>query len=203
VLVRRGERSDVEPASATLAAAFTGYAWTDWTIAADDQERRSRRSFELILEHAIVPFGELWVTDECTAVAVWLPPGSDSVVWPALDAIEGELRELAGDRAEEGAAAESETSRLRLDEPHWFLAAVGTRPEQQRQGLGSAVLWPVLERAAVAQLETVSKENIAFYRTLGFSTVDELDISHGGPRVWSLVRRGQLDSGREALRESS
>jgi GNAT superfamily N-acetyltransferase len=120
---------------------------------------------------------------------VWLPPGSDAVVWPAFDAIAAELHELSGDRAEAGAAAEAESSRLRLREPHWFLLSMGTRPDRQRQGLGSAVLRPVLERAEIAQLETSSRENIAFYATLGFEVGDELRISGGGPQVWSLVRR--------------
>jgi hypothetical protein len=47
----------------------------------------------------------------------------------------------------------------------------------------------VLERAEVAQLETSSRENIAFYASLGFEIVEELRISGGGPPVWSLVRR--------------
>jgi GNAT superfamily N-acetyltransferase len=177
------------PAAATLAAAFVGYAWTNWTTAVDDQERRLCRGFELILEHAILPFAEFWVADDCASVAVWLPPESDAAVWPAFEAIAAELHELAGDRADAGAAAEAEASRLRLREPHWFLLSMGTRPERQRQGLGSAVLRPVLERADVAQLETSSHENIAFYATLGFEILDELRISGGGPRVWSLVRR--------------
>ena len=187
--VRRGEAADVTPAAETLAAAFAGYAWTNWTVAADDQEARLRHSFELILRHAILPFAELWVADDCASTAVWLPPGSDSAVWPAFDEIASELRELAGDRADAGEAAEAETSRLRLREPHWFLVAMGTRPARQRQGLGTALLRPVLEQADVAQLETTSPENLEFYATLGFEVVDELRIFGGGPHVWSMVRR--------------
>ncbi len=110
-------------------------------------------------------------------------------MWPAFDEIAAELHELSGDRADAGAAAEAETSRLRLSEPHWFLLSMGTRPDRQRQGLGSAVLRPVLDRAEIAQLETSSRENIAFYVNLGFEVVEELQISGGGPPVWSLVRR--------------
>lgn len=163
--------------------------WTNWTTAADDQERRLCRSFELILEHAILPFGEFWVTDDCASAAVWVPPEPDAALRPAFAELAAELHELAGDRADAGAAAEAEASRLRLREPHWYLVSMGTRPERQRQGLGSAVLRPVLERAEVAQLETSSRENISFYATLGFEVVDELRISGGGPQVWSLVRR--------------
>jgi GNAT superfamily N-acetyltransferase len=179
----------VPDAAATLAAAFVGYVWTDWTVAADRQEERLRRSFELLLAHVIVPYGELWVTDDCAAAAVWLPPGGNREIGRAFEEIVPALQELAGDRADANAAAESETGPLRLREPHWFLASMGTRPGQRRRGLGSAVLRPVLERAAVAQLETSSPENIAFYRTLGFEVVASVDISGGGPTVWSMVRR--------------
>ena len=185
---RRGNAADVAAAADTLAAAFTGYVWSDWTIQADDQEARLRRGFELILEHAIVPFAELWVTDDCSAAAIWIPPSPDPGLREAFRAIAAELDEVAGDRAAANDAAEAQVAKLRPKEPHWYLASIGTRPERQREGLGAAVLAPVLARGERAYLETSAEDNLRFYRRLGFEVVAEPTIEGGGPPVWGMLR---------------
>ena len=38
------------------------------------------------------------------------------------------------------------------EEPHWYLPFVGTRPDRQSRGLGSAVMRPVLDACDVAGL---------------------------------------------------
>jgi GNAT superfamily N-acetyltransferase len=99
---------------------------------------------------------------------LWLPPGSDAVVWKSFDTIAPELRERAGDRAEARRGCRGRDVTASPPRPHWFLLSMGTRPDRQRQGIGSAVLRPVLERAEVARLETSSRENLIFYATPGF-----------------------------------
>lgn len=53
------------------------------------------------------------------------------------------------------------------DEPHWYLATLGTDPSAQGRGIGSALLADVLERcdreATPAYLETETEANVAFY----------------------------------------
>lgn len=186
--VRRGTRADVAAAADTLALAFTGYVWSDWTIQADGQEDRLRRGFALILEHAIVPHAELWVTDDCAAAAIWTPPQPDPQLREAFRAIAAELDDVAGDRAAANDAAEAQVARIRPSEPAWYLASVGTRPYRQREGLGAAVLAPVLARGERAYLETSAEENLRFYRRLGFEVVAETVIEGGGPPVWGMLR---------------
>lgn len=188
MIVRPGTAADVEAAADTLAAAFTGYIWSDWTIEADGQEERLRRGFELILRHAIVPFGELWVTDDIASAAVWAPPGPSPGMRSAFEALDAELRALSGDRADANDAASEQIAHLRPREPHWYLASIGTRPERQGEGLGTAVLEPVLARGVRAYLETSVADNIRFYERLGFTVVGETTIAGGGPPVWAMVR---------------
>ena len=187
-MVRRGTHADVEAAADTLAAAFTGYIWSDWTIEADDQEGRLRRGFALILEHAIVPYAELWVTDDCAAAAIWTPPEPDPRLREAFRAIASELDDVAGDRAAANDAAEAQVAGLRPAGPFWYLASIGTRPERQREGLGAAVLAPVLARGERAYLETSAEDNLRFYARLGFEVVGETVIEGGGPPVWAMLR---------------
>lgn len=69
---------------------------------------------------------------------------------------------------------------------------MGTHPDRQRQGLGSAVLAPVLARcdtdAVPAYTETSTTENVAFYRRQGFDVTAEVAMPEGGPPVWTMWR---------------
>lgn len=55
---------------------------------------------------------------------------------------------------------------------HWYLSILGVAPERQGQGLGRALLLPVLEDADRAQvgtyLTTFTPRNIPFYQRLGY-----------------------------------
>jgi GNAT superfamily N-acetyltransferase len=74
---------------------------------------------------------------------------------------------------------------------HWYLAVLGTRPDRQGEGLGSALLAPVLERCdrdgVGAYLESSKERNIPYYRRYGFEVVGEVDFP-GGPRLWPMWR---------------
>ena len=63
-------------------------------------------------------------------------------------------------------------------EPHDYLPIVGTRPEQQGRGIGTALLGPVLERCdreqRPAYLEATSARNRTLYARLGFRVTGEI-----------------------------
>ena len=75
--------------------------------------------------------------------------------------------------------------------PHWYLATLGTDPSEQGQGLGSAVLEPVLARCdedgVGAYLESSKERNIDFYARHGFRVTGELRLPRG-PSVWPMWR---------------
>ena len=75
--------------------------------------------------------------------------------------------------------------------PHWYLGILGTNPADQRGGIGSTLMAPVLERCdsegLPAYLESSKRENIPFYQRHGFSLTGELQIE-GGPTLWPMLR---------------
>jgi ribosomal protein S18 acetylase RimI-like enzyme len=77
-------------------------------------------------------------------------------------------------------------------EPHWYLAILGTVPEAQGRGLGSAMMQPVLERCDAdglpAYLESSKESNIPFYNRHGFEVTGTIEIENG-PTLWPMVRR--------------
>src|ERR1700688_99444 len=77
-------------------------------------------------------------------------------------------------------------------ERHWYLATLGTDPERQRTGVGSALLTAVLERVdgegLPAYLESSKQSNLAFYGRHGFEVTGEIHTPHGGPTLWLMWR---------------
>jgi ribosomal protein S18 acetylase RimI-like enzyme len=77
-------------------------------------------------------------------------------------------------------------------EAHWYLATLGTDPDRQGQGVGSALLRKVLERADLeglpAYLESSKERNLAFYGRHGFEVTGEIHTPGGGPTLWLMWR---------------
>jgi ribosomal protein S18 acetylase RimI-like enzyme len=76
-------------------------------------------------------------------------------------------------------------------QPHWYLAVLGTDPDHQGKGIGSALLAPVLakcdEEGIPAYLESSKERNIPFYRRHGFEVTTELNLKNG-PSLWPMWR---------------
>ena len=76
-------------------------------------------------------------------------------------------------------------------EPHRYLFLLGTRPESQGRGLGSALMAPVLQTCdrdrVPAYLEATSERNKQLYTRHGFDVTDEIALP-GGPTMWTMWR---------------
>lgn len=73
----------------------------------------------------------------------------------------------------------------------WFLLALAVDPSSQGQGLGRAIVQPVLDRAdhesVPCYVETVKRDNLSFYRRLGFEIVYEARLDDQR-FFWALIR---------------
>ncbi|WP_371096287.1 GNAT family N-acetyltransferase [Streptomyces sanglieri] len=180
--------ADIPTAVETLARAFADYPYTRHVVAADDHEGRIRRFQELCLTRVGMVCGRVWVADAGRAVAVWATPDQDPS--SAFAEIGPLLGSLAGDRAAAFESAEQAVAPYRPQEPAWFLNTVGVTPEAQGQGIGSAVLVPGIEAAALAGypvfLETSSERNVKFYERLGFEVTAEVVLPDNGPCTWCM-----------------
>ncbi|MEU7146244.1 GNAT family N-acetyltransferase [Nocardia sp. NPDC046473] len=116
------------------------------------------------------------------SVALWEPAGIVSSIakpFSLLRALKGHLpRALAASRQMEDA---------RPDVPHLYLAAVGTRPDSQRQGFASSLL----EQRLASSVEPCfvvcnSRTTLPFYERFGFVQQGELTIDHG-PVVYPML----------------
>ncbi len=189
---RRGP-DDLEAVVRTLVDSRADYAWERWALPAEGWAHLPdlfRRSLELLG----FPHGQVWSVGEVDSVAVWVPTDLDDRIDEpaAADLGEAAVRAL-GERAALVDEVESLVAAASVPPARWLLATMGTRPNWQGQGLGAAVLAPMLDQfdaeRAAARVETSSERNVAFYGRAGFEVVAALDdLPHGAPPVWVLHR---------------
>lgn len=194
---RRATRDDLPRIASTLGAAFSDHPWTRWTVSEPDHEARVAELQRLSVEHVALPHGAVWVDDEVTAVAAFLPP-----VLPALpDAVaervgalqgdDGLARQAAADAAVAARATEIPDDTRAVCSQAWVLVTVGVHPDHRGEGLGSAVVDAGLahldESSASCTLQTSDERTVPFYERLGFAVTTVTEVP-GGPTVWSMLR---------------
>lgn len=189
--VRHATRADAAEIAATLARAFFTDPLFCWMFPRDSRRlAQSRRHFAQ-RTRVLLAQKSVYTTDGVAGAALWARPNE----WrdPTISALRQMLlmTPALGRRLPSALQAMSEVERRHPRPPHWYLAVLGIDPEQQRRGIGSALLAPVLEdcdRGGLpAYLETAREENVAFYVAHGFEVVDALTLPDG-PRVWLMWR---------------
>jgi len=195
--VRRATVAEIPAMAAVLARAFARDPFFSY-LAGDAPERnlRMRMGWAGILRHASAGLRETWTTDDLTGVAIWLPPGrGPSSFLDSLRMIPALARLTGWRRLREVAAATDlleQRRRTHVAAPHWYLVALGVDPDRQRQGIGSALLDLVLERAdagrAPAYLETATAHNVLLYERHGFEVVEELVLPRTDVHGWLMLR---------------
>ncbi len=131
------------------------------------------------------------------AAAIWIPPDHD-LVSPAERSLM--VERLAGqvgmDRAMTIATGFGEAGGHHPETPpSWTLWYVGARGNRRGQGLGAAVIEPILQRLDAdgyhSYLNSTNARNINFYRRLGWEVLAEVPVPEGGPTIrpmWRLPR---------------
>lgn len=183
-----------------LAAAFATDPLWRWMV--PDEQRWSRRAAAMFAHEASgrIRYGHTYTTDDCAGAALWAPPGFwRGTRMEMLRSAPPMVRLLgrAGGRAGVRVLRAIEGAHPRGD--HWYLAVLGTRPSRQGQGVGSAVLRPVLERCDLdgtgAYLESSNPANIAFYERHHFRATGALTPA-GSPPLTTMWRDPQpLEAG--------
>lgn len=204
-MIVRATIDDLDAIVDTLVESHLDYVWEVWALDCprDERCRRLTTAFRVDLEVVALPHGSVWRTADATSVAVWLPSdvhtllddGDRDLLDQVADQTFGPRFELLTDVEAHIACCAAEAD--------WLLATMGTRPDAQRRGLGSAVLRPMLDRLdnerATARLETSTPENVRFYERLGFAVDARVhELPHGAPVTWTMRRATRPGSGRSS-----
>lgn len=163
----------------------------------DERERALAWFFGSFVARLGLRYGEVYTTPGATGGAVWMRPGTSASPWGALRAglLAMPLRlGLGGARRSAVFGAHIERTRQAAAPPlHWYLVALGVDPSEQGQGLGGALLQPVLTRADAdgvpCYLETFRERTATFYSRFGFGVVRTDAVPGGGPPFWCMMRK--------------
>jgi GNAT superfamily N-acetyltransferase len=191
--VRKATLADVPELSHALAAAFDDDPIMDWMLPRSlrNRSRRLQSFHALALRKIHLPNDEVYTTDGLEAGAEWDPPGhwrlgpvQQMLLLPSF------IRTL-GTRLPAVLQGLTLIEKKHPREPHFYLGILGTDPQHQGKGLGSALLKPVLDRCDAegmpAYLESSKESNIPFYNRHGFEVTDTLHMPKGPP-IWPMWR---------------
>lgn len=197
IAVQQAEKADVKELAHTLGRAFFDDPVMTWLL--PDAGRRAKGlpiMFATLARHQYLAPGGMEVAAEgpiVAAAALWSPPGR----WQTARATDlrmmpGFVRALGLDNAR-GKQVGELMKKNHPEEPHWYLAVIGSDPTYRGQGFGHALMRSRLDRVdeehAAAYLESSSPDNVPYYERYGFEVTGEIEIPDGGPTVWPMWRQ--------------
>jgi GNAT superfamily N-acetyltransferase len=190
---RAATKADLTDIGAVLARAFHDDPVVCYVQPDDAARARSGPRFWRTLATVATDKGEVWVTDDGAAAALWLAP----------DRWKDRPRHLVRQLPLAFTLRRSLPRAMRVFSlmerhhpraPHWYLETLGTDPVHQGKGRGSALMAPVLGRCDAeglpAYLESSKESNIPFYERHGFEVTGEL-VLPGGPTLYPMWRDPQ------------
>ncbi|SDD51139.1 Acetyltransferase (GNAT) family protein [Mycolicibacterium neoaurum] len=194
--VRPAARSDVDALCRVLGRAFFDDPVMAWMLP-DPQARRRKlhKLFAGLTRHHHLARGGVEIAGAesgIAAAALWDPPDQ----WRHTPA--EELRAAPsmlltfGKAVRRGMQVSELMKRSHPNEPHWYLAVIGSDPQVRGDGFGHALMRSRLDRCdaefAPAYLESSNPDNIGYYQRFGFEVTGEITLPDGGPVMYPMWR---------------
>jgi GNAT superfamily N-acetyltransferase len=193
---RAARRADIRELSRTMARAFHDDPVMRWLLP-EDKARTAQlaRMFAVMTRHHHLAGGGVEVACDGTgivAAALWDPPNRWRQTRREQLAMTPAFIRVFGLRSAKGQAVQEVMKRAHPEEPHWYLAAIGSDPTVRGKGFGQVLMESRLDRVdaehAPAYLESTKHQNIAYYQRFGFEVTGEIVLPEGGPTMWPMWR---------------
>jgi GNAT superfamily N-acetyltransferase len=192
VSVRPLVAEDVVPVAAALARAFDDDPIFRAILPDDAHRRRALPAlFEEWTRILHLPHPGSFTTDDHAGAALWSPPGAWEVGIGTILRMGPRMLGAMGMRAWTGLRVMHAIESPHPKKLHHYLRVIGCDPARQGQGVGAALLRPILDlcdaRREPAYLESSNERNHTFYRRYGFEVTGEV-VTHLGPKAWFMWR---------------
>jgi ribosomal protein S18 acetylase RimI-like enzyme len=197
--------SQVKLAAKVLSSAFSNDPFVAYFLPSEKPAQlKSLRYFSA----AMIRYSEVYESIYTTAgkpkgVAIWLPPVESGFQFSQISrllmsGLLGIPFQIRWERFMTGIGLFFQgLGEQQMREPHWYLAMLGVDAGYQGQGIGSALLQPILQRADQEEmpcyLETSTAAAVRFYQRHGFAVEEYQEIVPGLP-YWKMKRAPLVQS---------
>jgi ribosomal protein S18 acetylase RimI-like enzyme len=192
--------AQIDLASEVLGAAFSDDPVFRNFAFQDDRRRLSATQWmsQLMLRYALPSKAIYTTADILKGVAIWIPPGHFPLNDFRLLQLGGHglLFKLRIDKLLQFISLFLELEALhktRMPQPHWYLLMLGVHPSHQNQGVGKALIQPILANAdrdnLPCYLETSTADAVRFYQRLGFEGIEAINLLQESICVWTMMRQ--------------
>ncbi|WP_163755178.1 GNAT family N-acetyltransferase [Mycobacterium botniense] len=196
IVARAAAKADIRTLSHVLARAFYDDPVTTWML--PDTKSRTKnlsRLFATMTRHHHLGGGGVEVACDgpvIGAAALWDPPNRWQQTVRAQLAMTPTLVRAFGFRLLSAHEAMELLKRCHPEEPHWYLAVIGSDTGVRGRGFGQALMRSRLNRCDAercpAYLESSKAENVPYYERFGFIVTGEIVLPGGGPTLWPMWR---------------
>ena len=165
---------------------------SSWVIPDESRRRRLLPALFALFANAVRHHDAMYIAGGAVAAAIWVPAGQPAMEESDGEAFGGAHRGRVRSRREPrvfeiSAAMEAQHPA----EPHEYLWFLGVQPAWQGNGIGAAMMTPVLAQCDIdgkaAYLEATSPANVRLYERHGFDVTGVID-AHGGAPLYPMWR---------------
>jgi GNAT superfamily N-acetyltransferase len=191
--VRPATTADVPGMADALAHAFHDDPVMQWLFGSEPPRPvRYLRPFFAHEGRRHLKHQEVYTVDSVTGAAYWDPPGHWKTSTLGMVTLAPVMIRGIGRRTLKALQGLGRMEKAHGEHPdHYYLAVLGTHPDQQGKGIGSALMTPVLSKCdrkgLGAYLESSKESNVPFYQRHGFEVVGEVTFP-SGPTIWPMWR---------------
>jgi ribosomal protein S18 acetylase RimI-like enzyme len=196
IAVRLATASDVDGMAEALSLSFHDDPVMQWLFG--DRPPRPMRWSRPFFAHEgrrHLKHPTVYTADGHPGAAYWDPPGHWKTSALDIAKLSPVMLRGIGPRTIKALRGLTSMEKAHAEHPdHYYLAVLGTRPDRQGEGIGSALMAPVLATCDAdgvgAYLESSKESNVPFYRRHGFEVVGEVTFPKG-PTIWPMWRDPQ------------
>jgi GNAT superfamily N-acetyltransferase len=186
--IRKAAPEDLPQISTALTRAFFNDPLFAWALPDEDRRQRLLPEFFALFTRAFLRHQETYTTTgDVVAAALWAPPGAIPVSGEDAEELGQQIEELAGPDAPRFLGVNKLFDDHHPHGSYWYLQFMGVAPGWQGQGIGSALMAPIMARCdregARAYLDATTKRNKRLYERHGFEAEDAFAPPRGATHL--------------------